>query len=210
MFLLWGKSRITTRRNLGHRHPCFPQAGTWLHPASCEQKRLPRLIACMLEPGGIRQTKTDKLGGGEMGSSLPPHNDSSRAAPALHQTCRESAWTQDAGRAEINALGEKPGNSPQAQCTWCKLMFKAYLLACMQNASGVFLDQWVSDILGRGRDRGCGGSERGERPYIQRQGFISWAALDCYNLWHRFSENLICWKYLSCENSHTVTDVKSN
>lgn len=33
-------------------------------------------------------------------------------------------------------------------------MFKAYLLACMQNASGVFLDQWVSDILGRGRGQG--------------------------------------------------------
>lgn len=73
-------------------------------------------------------------------------------------------------------------------------MFKAYLLACMQNASGVFLDQWVSDILGGGGggEDGDGGSERGERPYIQRRGFISWAALDCYNLWHRFSENLIC------------------
>lgn len=32
-------------------------------------------------------------------------------------------------------------------------MFKAYLLACMQNASGVFLDQWVSDILGGGGER---------------------------------------------------------
>lgn len=30
-------------------------------------------------------------------------------------------------------------------------MFKAYLLACMGNASGVFLDQWVSNILGGGR-----------------------------------------------------------
>lgn len=32
-------------------------------------------------------------------------------------------------------------------------MLKAYLLACMRNASGVFLDQWVSDILGGGRGR---------------------------------------------------------
>lgn len=37
-------------------------------------------------------------------------------------------------------------------------MLKAYLLACMRNASGVFLDQWVSDILG---GDGEGGSERG-------------------------------------------------
>lgn len=42
-------------------------------------------------------------------------------------------------------------------------MFKAYLLACMGNASGVFLDQWVSNILGGGGGDGSGGggSERG-------------------------------------------------
>lgn len=31
-------------------------------------------------------------------------------------------------------------------------MFKAYLLAYMRNASGVFLDQWVSNIWAGGDD----------------------------------------------------------
>lgn len=87
-----------------------------IQPPVSRKGSLASLPACWNLGASGRQRQTN-CGGREGGSSLPPHNDSSRAAPALHQTRRESAWTQDAGRAEINALGEKPGNSPQAQCT---------------------------------------------------------------------------------------------
>lgn len=207
MFLLWGRSRWWQEVTYWSQ---APQAPASRDPATCSLLWAEKAPSPHCLHAGTWGHWTDK--DRQTGGALCPHalTPAELLLPCTRLVGRMHG--QDVGRAEINTLGEEPGDSPQAQCTWCKLMFKAYLLACMQNASGVFLDQWVSDILGGGGggEDGDGGSERGERPYIQRRGFISWAALDCYNLWHRFSENLICWKYLSCENSHTVTDVKSN
>lgn len=66
---------------------------------------------------------------------------------------------QGRGTAKINELRNQSDDFPQAWYTRCKLMFKAYLLAYTRNASGGFLNQWVSNIWAGGDD--SSGSKHG-------------------------------------------------